>query len=101
MKPAIQVSKLRKSYGAHQVLRNLTFTVECGEIFGILGVNGAGKTTTLECIEGFRKHEGGRIQINGTTGIQLQSAALPSYIRPMERCICLQNGRRPRRIRKC
>ena len=84
MKPAIQVSKLRKSYGACQVLRNLTFTVKCGEIFGILGVNGAGKTTTLECIEGFRKYEGGRIQINGTTGIQLQSAALPSYIRPME-----------------
>lgn len=38
----------------------------------------------LECIEGFRRCESGRIQVKGKTGVQLQSASLPAYIRPME-----------------
>lgn len=49
-----------------------------------LAPNGAGKTTMLECIEGFRRYESGRIQVEGKTGVQLQSASLPAYIRPME-----------------
>ena len=84
MKPAICVSELRKSYGTNQVLKGVSFDILPGEIFGILGVNGAGKTTMLECIEGFRRCESGRIQVEGKTGVQLQSASLPAYIRPME-----------------
>ncbi len=81
---AIQVENLRKSYGNNEVLKGLTFEVEQGEIFGILGVNGAGKTTMLECIEGFRRYDSGRITVEGNIGVQLQSASLPAYIRPME-----------------
>ncbi len=81
---AIRVENLRKSYGDNEVLKGLTFDVEQGEIFGILGINGAGKTTTLECIEGFRRYDGGSIRVCGSIGIQLQSASLPAYIRPME-----------------
>ncbi len=84
MKYAIQVENLKKSYGDNEVLRGLSFQVEQGEIFGILGINGAGKTTMLECIEGFRRYDGGRITVEGKIGIQLQSASLPAYIRPME-----------------
>lgn len=84
MEHAIQISGLKKSYGKTEVLKGLSFHVEKGEIFGILGVNGAGKTTVLECIEGFRKYEHGKITINGKAGIQLQSASLPAYIKPME-----------------
>lgn len=84
MNYAIQVSNLKKSYGQTEVLKGLTFNVKQGEIFGFLGVNGAGKTTTLECIEGFRKYNSGTITVNGKLGIQLQSASLPGYIRPME-----------------
>ena len=84
MKHAIQVDGLVKSYGGHTVLKGLTFHIPKGEIFALLGVNGAGKTTALECIEGLRKYEGGRIEVEGKMGIQLQSASLPSYIRPME-----------------
>ena len=84
MKHAIQVDGLVKSYGGHTVLKGLTFHIPKGEIFALLGVNGAGKTTALECIEGLRKYEGGRIEVDGKMGIQLQSASLPSYIRPME-----------------
>lgn len=81
---AIQVSNLKKSYGSNEVLKGLSFNIEQGEIFGILGINGAGKTTTLECIEGFRKYESGTIKVNGKVGIQLQSASLPAYIKANE-----------------
>ena len=83
MKPAICVSELRKSYGTNQVLKGVSFDILPGEIFGILGVNGAGKTTMLECIEGFRRYESGRIQVEGKTRY-LRVASLPAYIRPME-----------------
>lgn len=81
---AIQVEKLRKSYGAHEILRGLDLTVEQGEAFALLGVNGAGKTTALECIQGLRSYEEGQISVNGRMGVQLQSASLPSSIRAME-----------------
>ena len=84
MTNAIEVNGLRKSYGAKEVLKGIDLCVRRGDIFALLGVNGAGKTTTLECIEGLRKHDGGRISVNGSIGIQLQSAALPAHIKGME-----------------
>ncbi len=84
MNYAIQIDGLKKSYGNHTVLKGVTFNVNKGEIFALLGVNGAGKTTTLECIEGLRRHDGGSITVNGKRGIQLQSASLPSHIKAME-----------------
>ena len=84
MRDAIQISNLQKRYGSHVVLNGLSFCVQQGEIFALLGVNGAGKTTTLECIEGLRRFDGGDIVINGQIGIQLQSASLPEHIKPLE-----------------
>lgn len=84
MSDMIRVAALKKSYGAHTVLKGLTFQVEKGEIFALLGVNGAGKTTALECIEGLRKYDSGEVAVSGRMGIQLQSASLPTHIRAME-----------------
>ena len=84
MKDAIKISGLKKSYGSNMVLSGLDFQIKQGEIFALLGVNGAGKTTTLECIEGLRKYDKGKIVVNGKTGIQLQSSSLPAHIKPME-----------------
>ena len=84
MKDAIQVCKLKKSYGSHMVLKGLDFQIKKGEIFALLGVNGAGKTTTLECIEGLRNYDSGAITVNGKMGIQLQSSSLPAHIKPLE-----------------
>ena len=84
MSCAIRVEGLQKSYAGRAVLKGLTFTVEQGEIFALLGVNGAGKTTALECIEGLRRQDGGSAVVWGKAGIQLQSASLPAHIRPME-----------------
>ena len=84
MNLAIQIDRLKKSYGDHTVLKGVSFNVIKGEIFALLGVNGAGKTTALECMEGLRKYDSGSIVVNGRMGIQLQSASLPAHIKPME-----------------
>ena len=84
MNYVIQVSNLKKSYENNNVLKDLSFNVKKGEIFGILGVNGAGKTTLLECIESLCKYDDGKILINGKIGIQLQSSSLPAYIKVIE-----------------
>ncbi len=63
--PIIEVTDLHKSYGGRAVVNGVSFSVEEGEIFGILGLNGAGKTTTVECIEGLRKPDSGRIRVAG------------------------------------
>jgi ABC-2 type transport system ATP-binding protein len=52
--PAIAVEHLAKLYGEHAAVRDLSFTVQPGEIFALLGPNGAGKTTTVEILEGYR-----------------------------------------------
>lgn len=84
MTDALQVKNLKKNYGSQCVLNGVEFSVQKGEIFALLGVNGAGKTTALECIEGLRPYDDGEIKINGKIGIQLQSATLQSYIKPLE-----------------
>jgi ABC-2 type transport system ATP-binding protein len=63
--PAIRVEHLRKRYGSTDAVRDVSFVVEMGEIFALLGPNGAGKTTTIEILEGFRKHDGGRVEVLG------------------------------------
>ena len=60
---AIEVRGLRKSYGALEAVRGLDFEVRSGEVFGLLGPNGAGKTTTVEILEGYRKRDGGEVQV--------------------------------------
>lgn len=84
MNSAIQVRELKKSYESHIVLDGISFQIEKGETFALLGINGAGKTTALECIEGLRKYDSGTIIVNGKMGIQLQSSSLPAHIKPME-----------------
>ena len=84
MTGAVVVKGLQKRYGNLAVLKGLDFSVNKGEIFALLGVNGAGKTTALECMEGLRKYDGGTIELNGKTGIQLQSASLPEHLKAIE-----------------
>lgn len=62
---ALQITDLNKSFGSHQVLRDISFTVPCNTIFGFLGQNGAGKTTTMKLILGLLKADSGQIQVLG------------------------------------
>jgi ABC-2 type transport system ATP-binding protein len=71
----------------------VSFHVQRGELFGLLGTNGAGKTTTVEIVQGLRRATGGRVRVLGLDpstagdavrrriGSQLQDAALPDRLR--------------------
>jgi ABC-2 type transport system ATP-binding protein len=62
---AIDVKGLRKSYGDVAAVRGIDLHVDVGEVFALLGPNGAGKTTSVEILEGYRKRDGGEVQVLG------------------------------------
>ena len=92
----IEVSGLRKAYGATVAVADVSFEVLEGEIFGLLGPNGAGKTTTMECVEGVRRADAGTIRVLGMDpqrdatslqkriGVQLQESQLQKRIKVWE-----------------
>ncbi len=59
MNKCIEVHQLTKTYDGRKVVDNLTFEVEKGEVYGLLGHNGAGKSTTIECILGLNTPDSG------------------------------------------
>jgi branched-chain amino acid transport system ATP-binding protein len=63
----LEVSNLSGGYGSLQVIWDLNFMVEEGEIVCLIGANGAGKTTTLRLISGLEKILGGSIKFKGVT----------------------------------
>jgi ABC-2 type transport system ATP-binding protein len=83
----LKVEGLNVYYGPVQAVRNVSFDLKAGEIFGLLGPNGAGKTSTLSSIEGLIRPESGTISIAGydikekalyaraNIGVQLQSTS--------------------------
>ena len=107
---ALSVAGLLKRYQNHTAVNGISFDVRRGEVFGLLGPNGAGKTSPLECIEGMRKYEGGKIivagcdaaqggkALRGKLGVQLQASALPDTIKAAEAMsmICGWHGIKPR-----
>jgi lipopolysaccharide export system ATP-binding protein len=61
----LQVRSLQKSYGARQVVHDVSLDVASGEVVGLLGPNGAGKTTSFYMIVGLVPSEGGEIRLDG------------------------------------
>src|SRR5687768_5382825 len=92
----IEVSGVRKTYRSVVAVDDVSFEVRDGEIFGLIGPNGAGKTTTMECVEGLRTPDRGRISVLGLDpirdlytlrnrmGVQLQEAHLQKRIKVWE-----------------
>ena len=92
----LAVEKLNVAYGLFKAVRDVSFEVKAGEIFGLLGPNGAGKTSTLSAIEGLLKPESGFISIAGydsfkkplharaNMGVQLQSTSFQPELRVSE-----------------
>ena len=62
----LSVEGLSRSFGSLQAVRDISFRVHPGEIYGLLGPNGAGKTTTISCICGLLRPSSGRIELDGT-----------------------------------
>ena len=96
MDPIIEVKNLRKQYGDHVAVEDVSFDVRPGEIFGIIGPNGAGKTTTVESLIGLRVPDSGSVRVLGydpqkegielrkRLGVQLQEADLQDRMKVWE-----------------
>ena len=90
---AIEIENLQKAYGEVRAVDSVSFEVRSGEIFGMVGPNGAGKTTTIECLEGLRRPDSGKVRVLGydphrqgyelrqRIGVQLQEGSLPDRLR--------------------
>ena len=61
----LQVENIRKSFGDTQVLKDISFTMEKGEVLSMIGSSGSGKTTLLRCLNFLEQPDGGRILLDG------------------------------------
>ena len=61
----LEVKNLSVSYGAIEAVKDISFTVNAGEIVSLIGANGAGKTTTLHTITGLVPAKSGSVMYNG------------------------------------
>ena len=92
----IEAEGLVKRYGALTAVDRLDLSVARGETLALLGPNGAGKTTTVECLEGYRRPDEGRVRVLGLDpiadarelspriGLMLQEGGLYPHVRPAE-----------------
>jgi ABC-2 type transport system ATP-binding protein len=69
MAPAVVIEHLKKRYGALDAVKDISFKVQPGEIFGLLGPNGAGKTTTIRCLCTLTQPDAGEIEVGGISAI--------------------------------
>ena len=97
--PAVSVRNLTKSFSGRRVVDDLSFDVQKGEVFAMLGHNGAGKSTTIDLILGLKAPERGSAKILGMdaaknrkqvferVGVQLQNTRYQLNITVEEACI--------------
>ncbi|OGO15779.1 MAG: hypothetical protein A2Z14_00490 [Chloroflexi bacterium RBG_16_48_8] len=92
---AVEISHIAKSFGEVQAVRDVSFAVERGEIFGLLGPNGAGKTTTIRIMLDLFKADHGNVSILGgpmtekkkeSIGYMPEERGLYQDV-PLERCL--------------
>ncbi len=75
MAAAVLIQNLQKRYGTVEAVKDISFQVEPGEIFGLLGPNGAGKTTTIRCLCTLTKPDAGKVEVSGISVIDQPRAA--------------------------
>ena len=97
--PSVSVRNLTKSFGDRRVVDDLSFDVEKGEVFALLGHNGAGKSTTIDLILGLKTQDEGNARILGMdaarnrkkvferVGVQLQHTQYQNNITVEEACV--------------
>ncbi|MBW4635701.1 MAG: ABC transporter ATP-binding protein [Iphinoe sp. HA4291-MV1] len=75
MVPAVFIENFKKRYGTVEAVKDISFKVEPGEIFGLLGPNGAGKTTTLRALCTLTTPDAGKIEVSGISVVDNPRAA--------------------------
>ena len=78
METILEVEHLSKSFGSHQVLRDIDFTVRKGDVISVIGASGSGKSTLLRCINLLETPTGGQIRYHGTNVLD-RSVKAPVY----------------------
>jgi len=71
---SIQIENIRKNYGAFEALKDISLTIESGELIALLGPSGCGKTTLLRSIAGLETPDSGRIVLNGEESTRTNAA---------------------------
>ena len=61
----LEIKNIRKSFGKTEVLKDVSFSMEKGEVVSIIGSSGSGKTTLLRCINFLEKADMGQVVLNG------------------------------------
>lgn len=69
----LEIKHIKKSFGDVEVLKDISLTVEQGEVLGIIGPSGSGKSTLLRCATGLEKQDEGEICYEGTFGLVFQN----------------------------
>lgn len=105
MEEILRLEHLEKSFGTHQVLRDISFSVNKGDVISIIGSSGSGKSTMLRCINLLEEPTGGRIifegkdiaekgmnisQYRARVGMVFQQFNLFNNMNALENCICPQ-----------
>lgn len=76
----LEMKNIKKSFGAVEVLKDISLTVERGEVLGIIGPSGSGKSTLLRCATNLETQDSGTISYEGTFGLVFQNFNLfPHY----------------------
>jgi polar amino acid transport system ATP-binding protein len=65
MRPIVEITALRKSFGTNEVLKGIDLKVESGEVIAIIGKSGSGKSTLLRCINGLETFQDGALTVDG------------------------------------
>ena len=63
--PILEVKNIKKSFGTNQVLKDVSFSLEEGQVLAIIGSSGSGKTTLLRCLNFLETPDSGEIYVNG------------------------------------
>ena len=72
----LEVNNLKKNFGKTEVLKDISFSLEKGEVLSILGSSGSGKTTLLRCLNFLERPESGTIKVSGKTVFDAADKAL-------------------------
>ena len=74
MTAIIEVQNLQMKYGKEEALKNVSFSIRKGEIFGFLGPSGSGKTTTIKILTAQLTHTGGQVSVFGQPASEMNKA---------------------------
>ena len=81
--PIIAIEGLEKRFGDAIILRDISFSIKKGEVFGIVGHSGAGKSTLLRCLNGLENYQAGSVKVRGREVQDLTSSGIKNLRRDM------------------